>query len=96
MRQNDISGGVKAGILSGEQAQQLQDYLEQCAQQHPGFQLTHILYYLGGLIVIGAMTLFMNLGWERFGGWGIFAIACCYALLGLGLAEYFYRRTNQN
>ena len=31
----------------------------------------HILYYLGGLIAIGAMTLFMTLGWERFGGGGL-------------------------
>jgi uncharacterized membrane protein len=64
MRPNDIRGAVEAGILSAEQAQQLQNYLKQCAHQHPGFQLTHILYYLGGLIAIGAMTLFMNLGWD--------------------------------
>jgi hypothetical protein len=92
MRPNDLAGAVDAGIISPEQAEQLQVYFLKCAQQQPGFQLTHILYYLGGLIAIGAMTLFMTLGWERFGGWGIFAIACCYGLLGLGLAEYFYRR----
>ena len=30
-------------------------------QLHPG---AHILYYLGGMIAIGAMTLFMTLGWR--------------------------------
>ena len=28
---------------------------------------------VGGL-AIGAMTLFMNLGWERYGGWGLFGV----------------------
>jgi hypothetical protein len=44
----------------------------------PRFRLTHVLYYLGGLIAIGAMTLFMTLGWERFGGAGLLAIALAY------------------
>ena len=30
-------------------------------------------------IAIGAMTLFMTLGWQAFGGWGMFAIATAYA-----------------
>ena len=44
----------------------------------PGFKPAHILYYLGGLVAIGAMTLFMTLGWERLGGGGLFAIASAY------------------
>lgn len=34
----------------------------------------------------------MNLGWEAFGGWRIFAIAVVYALFGLLLAEHFSRK----
>ena len=44
----------------------------------PGFKPAHILYYLGGLVAIGAMTLFMTLGWERLGAGGLFAIASAY------------------
>jgi hypothetical protein len=40
---------------------------------------------MGGLIAIGAMTLFMNLGWESFGGWGIFFISLAYAGIGFKL-----------
>lgn len=54
--------------------------------------MTHILYYLGGLIAIGAMTLFMNLGWERFGGIGLFSIACIYALLALFITEHLIKK----
>jgi len=39
------------------------------------------LFYFGALIVISAMTWFMTLGWETFGGGGIFLIAVAYALL---------------
>ena len=58
----------------------------------PSFRTTHILYYLGGLIAIGAMSLFMTLGWERFGGWGLFFIALAYAGAGLWLTEIFLNR----
>ena len=39
------------------------------------------LFYLGALIVISAMTWFMNLGWALFGGGGIFIIALIYACI---------------
>jgi hypothetical protein len=35
------------------------------------------------------MTIFMNLGWESFGGWGIFFISLLYAGVGLKLASVF-------
>ena len=58
----------------------------------PSFDFTHVLYYMGGLIAIGAMTLFMNLGWEKFGGWGIFFIALAYAGIGIKLANNFQNK----
>jgi hypothetical protein len=88
----DLADSVEAGIISREQAQRLEAFLREKSGLQTGFQITHILYYLGGLIAIGAMTLFMTLGWEHFGGLGILLIASCYALLGLVLADFFYRR----
>jgi len=76
------------GIISEEQAQALWAFLNQESQNTPGFRFTHILYYLGGLLAIGAMTLFMTLGWESFGGWGLLFIALAYAVAGLWLTEY--------
>ena len=46
----------------------------------PKFDITHVTYYAGALIVIGAMGCFMGLGWESFGGGGIFIIAAIYGL----------------
>jgi hypothetical protein len=58
------------------------------------FKFTHVLYYLGGMIAIGAMTLFMTLGWERFGGGGLLAIALAY-LAGLWAVTHWLLYTKR-
>ncbi|HKO89284.1 MAG TPA: DUF2157 domain-containing protein, partial [Burkholderiales bacterium] len=80
------------GLITAEQAEGLWDFLNEATQDQPSFRATHILYYFGGFIAIGAMTLFMTLGWERFGGWGLFVIALGYSAAGLWLTDYFLRR----
>lgn len=77
------------GLLSEQQAEQLWQFLRSKTENTPSFRTNHILYYLGGLIAIGAMSLFMTLGWERFGGWGLLLIALGYAGAGIVLTEYF-------
>ena len=88
----DLDAAVAQGVLKAEQAQKLWLFMTERHKDTPSFRFTHILYYLGGLIAIGAMTLFMNLGWERFGGWGLLLIALAYAVAGLALTEHFRRR----
>ena len=87
-----LDEAVRNGILSESQAESLWEFFLENSGDTSSFKVTHILYYLGGLIAIGAMSLFMNLGWEVFGGWGIFAIAAAYGLFGLLLAEFFSRK----
>lgn len=90
-RQNLLTATEK-GILSREQADSLLNFLASETANEPRFDFTHLLYYLGGLAAIGAMTLFMNLGWERFGGAGILAIAILYGIFGLSLTEALRRK----
>jgi hypothetical protein len=79
-----LDAAAADGIVTAEQADALWRYwsAQRAARPDvaPRFSITHILYYLGGMIAIGAMTLFMNLGWERFGSWGLFGIAVAYAI----------------
>src|SRR5881275_3332204 len=44
------------------------------------FNGLNVAYYFGALLVIGAMGWLMNLGWEKFGGSGIFFIASLYGI----------------
>jgi Predicted membrane protein (DUF2157) len=76
----DIGWAVSEGMISESQAEDLWRALEERNADRPRFDLPHVAYYLGALVVISAMTWFMTLGWERFGGWGILAISLSYAL----------------
>jgi len=87
-----LNDAVGEQIITAEQAERLHAYLQGLPTVGPTFNFTNVLYYLGGLIAIGAMTLFMNLGWESFGGWGIFFISLAYAGLGLRLTGLFRDR----
>lgn len=84
-----LDDAVAEQIITAEQADQLHGFLTRQPGVGPAFNFTNVLYYLGGLIAIGAMTLFMNLGWESFGGWGIFFISLLYAGIGLLLTQRF-------
>ncbi|WP_439587909.1 DUF2157 domain-containing protein [Hydrogenophaga sp.] len=53
----------------------------------PVFSFTNTLYYFGGMLAIGAMTLFMNLGWAIFGSWGVLAISVGYLVGALAVAS---------
>jgi len=86
---------VLKGILSADQAGELIAFLSaerQPEHERPRFTLVHVLYYLGGMIAIGAMSLFMTLGWNSLGGWGGFATATCYFVLFLALTHWFLER----
>lgn len=55
-------------VIEPGQVEPLFDFLSSRNKDQPSFDFTHVLYYLSGLVAIGAMSLFMTLGWERFGG----------------------------
>jgi hypothetical protein len=89
MQRSELEGAVRQGILSAEQADRLAQYLAGSAADAPRFSFVHVLYYLGGMIAIGAMSLFMTLGWNALGGWGGFFTACLYFVLALLLTHRF-------
>lgn len=84
-----LNDAAAEDIISVQQADALYEFLSLQDQDVPKFTFTHVLYYLGGMIAIGAMTLFMNLGWESFGGIGIVFICLLYASIGLKLTNVF-------
>ena len=45
------------------------------------FDVAHLAYYFGALIVMGAMGWYMTNAWESYGGLGMFGIAATYALV---------------
>ena len=97
IRRSELDGAVRGGILSAAQADRLVAFLETDVTQPSGaagprFSFVHVLYYLGGMIAIGAMSIFMTLGWNALGGWGGFVTAVLYAVLALSLTHWFLAR----
>src|SRR6266581_70589 len=97
IRRSELDGAVRGGILSAAQADRLVAFLETDTTQPSGgtgprFSFVHVLYYLGGMIAIGAMSIFMTLGWNALGGWGGFVTALLYAVLALALTHWFLAR----
>lgn len=58
----------------------------------PKFSFTNTLYYFGGMVAIGAMSLFMTLGWQSFGPWGLTLISLGYLLACLKVADHLRGR----
>src|ERR1017187_8877607 len=82
----DLKWAALKGVITDTQAEALWRALERRSDVQPRFDLAHLAFYFGALIVISAMGWFMTLAWEQFGGGGILAISivygACFALTG--------------
>ncbi|HTT09967.1 MAG TPA: DUF2157 domain-containing protein [Burkholderiaceae bacterium] len=94
-----LAEATRAGLITPAQEEPLWKFLHQRAAAAPAaradgprFTFTNVLYYLGGMLAIGAMSVFMTLGWESFGGWGIFFIALFYIGIVFKLAGRFEKQ----
>jgi len=67
--QADLNSAADRGVINASQADALWRYFNEQGLHQPRFQLSHLLYYLGGLMAISAMSIFITWGWELLGGW---------------------------
>ena len=58
----------------------------------PAFGFVNVLYYFGGMVAIGAMSLFMTLGFESMGAGGLLAIGLAYLAACMKVADRFKAR----
>ena len=75
----DLEDAVRKKKLTKQQMEQIVLIAKERGASDPSFGFINLLYYLGALIVIGAMGMFMTIGWESFGGGGVCAISIAYA-----------------
>ena len=83
---DDIDRAVAAGVIKADQADALWRFLKVKAPAprqaiRPRFDLVHLLWYAGALIVIGAMGLFTTLAFAQLGGAALAVIAVIYAVI---------------
>ncbi|MES2935130.1 MAG: DUF2157 domain-containing protein [Pseudomonadota bacterium] len=90
----DLQAAAHAGILESEQIDPLLAFLLQrdSSSGRARFSGTHVLYYLGGMLAIGATTLFTTLAVDALGMPVLLALSSLYVLGAIGLAVWFDKR----
>lgn len=96
-----LHDAVGAGLINAAQAQALWQFWTAGVLQPvpassppsgPRFGFTQVLYYFGGLIAIGAMTLFMTLGWNAWGPLGTLLLTLAYLVGCLKVTQSLLQR----
>ncbi|HEX2499993.1 MAG TPA: hypothetical protein VHO73_00950 [Methylomirabilota bacterium] len=77
----DLWWAVSRGVIGREQVEPLWQALAERGAGRQSFDLPHLAYYLGALIVISAMGWFMNQAWEVQGGSALLVIAVAYGVI---------------
>jgi hypothetical protein len=84
--EHDLRAAVTAGALEPDRLNRLLEFLKIRAESQPAsstapkFDLAHLLWYAGALIVIAAMGLFSTLAFSQMGGQALTATAVVYAI----------------
>lgn len=84
----DLARAVDAGVLNPGQDKALLEFLKRQPAQRPSFQLAHVAFYFGALLIMGAMGWLLSEAWMRIGDSALLLIALAYMALltGGGLA----------
>jgi hypothetical protein len=56
------------------------------------FDMLHVAYFFGAMLVMGAMAFFVTVAWEALGGFGIAAVAIAYAATFVLVGRRLYQQ----
>lgn len=92
----DLRAIRDAGLIDDTKLAEIASFLEQryptaSRQTAPRFDLTHVLWYAGALIVMGAMGLFTNEAFNRMGGWALAACGSAYLVVFLAAGHTLWK-----
>ena len=77
----DLARAVQAGILQPGQEQALLQFLRQQPATRGSFQLAHVAFYFGALLIMAAMGWLLTEAWMSIGDWALLTIATLYIVL---------------
>ena len=95
---DDLRAATAAGVIPQAQLDALLAFLGARVPAQPAagpkFDLVHLLWYAGALVVIGAMGLFSTLAFSQMGGQALTATALVYALLFATTGHHLWTAKN--
>jgi hypothetical protein len=96
IKREDLKAAVAAGALNPAEIDGLLAFLSARTLVAPRtgarFSGTHVLYYLGGMLAIGAASLFATLAVEALGMGALLGLSLLYALFAVALAAQLEKR----
>ncbi|MBM3108279.1 DUF2157 domain-containing protein [Pseudomonas sp. P66] len=90
----DLARAVSAGVLNPGQDKALLDFLKRQPATQASFQLAHIAFYFGALLIMGAMGWLLSEAWMRVGDSALLLIALIY-IGGFTLVGLLMQRRGQ-
>lgn len=87
----DLNWAVDENVISGETRDALVAALSQRNAHKPSLIFTHILYYLGGMIVIGAMTFYLTMAWDDLSAGSLLGMVLLYAGIFGAIGSWLWR-----
>jgi hypothetical protein len=90
--QRDIEELVAAGIIDEGTAESISAHLDKLYADRPRFDVTHVGYYFGALVVMLAFAWFIFEGYDRYGGTALLMIAPAYAVLFILAGGWLWKR----
>lgn len=95
MTDKRLQAAVAAGVISADQARELEPFLASGPAPRTGsaahFDLMHVLWYAGALLIIGAMGLFSTLAFSRMGIPALLTTSLAYGLAFWWAGDYLWR-----
>jgi MFS family permease len=94
INKSDLEDAAKAGIIQQEQISALLLFFSERDNKigKARFTSVHVLFYLGGMLAIGAASVFTTIAVEAFGMSVLFFSSLIYAVLALLAASWFEKR----
>jgi len=95
IRKSDFDWAVDHGIIAAGPADNLWRALQAHLAERPKFDLTHVAWYAGALIVIFAMGWFMTEAWQRYEGMGLLLLAIAYGVAFTATGRWLWNTPGQ-
>lgn len=95
---DDIAAARDAGVIDPDTFERLAEFLAARAViaapaiQPPRYDVAHVLWYAGALIVLGAMGMFSTLAFSLWGDRALLTTAGVYAAVFLAAGSWLWRR----
>ena len=95
--EDDLRAAQQAGVIDAGAVDRLVQFLgsrEPAAAQAVKFDIAHLLWYAGALIVIAAMGLFTTVVFSEMGGGALLACAIAYAVVFTVAGHHLWTKRN--